>query len=703
MKKYYISLFILAFGLPVFTFQFIEFRVFSFREVFPSKNLILPVRENLLRMSFIGVNYLIPNKNKIKYRLLYFYNDCIEVTREKKTTFSKLLPGEYGFDIYAQNNEGLWKHKTNQLNITVNEPFYLQWYSIIVYIFLIIIVTIFTIKSYYDRKRLQKEVMNERILRDNLKLLNQMKRQFLTNITHEFRTPLTLILGPLNQLIKKYSDDPDTLYLLKILNRNTIRLQSLINQIIDFKNLELKKIKICPKRINVIKLCYQVLDCFILDARDKNIDISIETPFTELYLHTDPDKLDKILMNLLSNSIKFTPEKGMIKIEINRQPKDEELTIYSTMIGEKIEGSIIKITVSDTGTGMDPAKINRYFDRFYQESGYESTGTGIGLHMIKEYTLLLGGYIGINSIPAKGTDISICFPHHLKKIPEKESLKVKIVEQEIMEHDIDNSATREAESDLKTILIVEDDTDVRNNLYNMLGKEFRIITAGNGEQGYEKALVSKPDLILTDLVLPLSDGLEMNRMLKENPVTQHIPIIVLTSKVETDTEINSLKSGADVFLIKPFRDDLLLAYIHNLIRRRKSYSYFENIEKNFLADSLSPNQLFLEKANRIIKANLTSLTFDVDILASDLHMSRATLHRKLKALTGQSATEFIRNIRLKKAVEMMEKGSFSIEEVGIAAGFNSHSYFAHCFKQYYGKTPSRYLAEIRSSQENKVY
>ncbi len=700
MKKYYISLFILVLGIPAFTSQFFEFSVF--RENFPSKNLILPIRENLLRTNIIGVKYLNPCKDNLKFRLLYFYNNWIEVKGEKKVTFSKLLPEEYGFEMYVQNNDGIWKQKIAQLNITIKKPFYLQLYAIIIYIFLITTVTIFTIKSYCERKRLKNEVMNERILRDNLELLNQMKAQFLTGITHEFRTPLTLILGPLNQLINKYSDDPDTLYLLKILNRNTIRLQSLINQIIDFKNLELKKIKNCPKRINVIKLCYQVLDCFILDARDKNIDISIETPFTELYLHTDPDKLDKILMNLLSNSIKFTPENGIIKIEINHQYKDEELTIYSTLVGEKIEGPIIKITVSDTGTGMDPVELNRYFDRFYQEGGYESTGTGIGLHMIKEYTLLLGGYIGINSIPAKGTAISICFPYHLMKIQEKETIKPKTVKREIMKNDMNNSTPLETETDLKTILIVEDDTNLRNYLYNMLSKEFRVITAGNGQQGLEKALVSRPDLILTDLVLPLSDGLEMNRMLKENPVTQHIPIIVLTAKVETDTEINSLKSGADVFLIKPFRDDLLLAYIHNLIRRRKSYSYFENIEKNLLADSLSPNQLFLEKANRIIKANLTSLTFDVDILASDLHMSRATLHRKLKALTGQSATEFIRNIRLKKSVEMMEKGSFSIEEVGIAAGFNSHSYFTHCFKQYYGKTPSRYLAEIRSIRKNKV-
>jgi signal transduction histidine kinase/ligand-binding sensor domain-containing protein/CheY-like chemotaxis protein/AraC-like DNA-binding protein len=654
----------------------------------------LQARQNSLTISFVANNYLQPGKNRFSYRLVNYDENWIEAGSERRATFTKIPPGKYVFEVMAANNDGVWNPEPRRLAINIRQPVLLRWYALLVYALLGILILYLVQREIGIRHRLLLEIREERLLREHEEKLSQMKMKFLTNITHEFKTPLSLILSPANHLLQKFGHDTDARFLLDIMKRNTTRLQWLIHQVIDLRKIDMNKLDVVKKPVNVVKLSHKIAECFMADARDKNIELVLETELLESYLMSDPDKLDIIITNLVSNAMKFTPEDGTVSISVENL--SECNMDFQWVFGEELTGKVTLIKVTDTGPGISSDEIPQMFERFTQGKGHEGLGTGIGLSVVKEYVRLLGGFIGVSSEPSKGTLFSVCFPWHENiEILEDEPGDLSEIRQDAISETIVANGTELIDADIM-VLIVEDDTDTRNYISGMLKKYFKVITASNGKQGYEKAVTTMPDVIITDVVMPGTGGFEMNRLLKENDLTSEIPVIIITAQSDPSVQIESLDAGADAFISKPFSEELLIAHIRRVLVNLKQRKTAEAEGRNSLdinEDLDNNDNLLVDKAIRIIEQNMMKNDFGVDKLASDLNMSRTSLYRKLKFVTGQSATEFIRYIRLKKALNLMESGSLSIEDISLTVGFNSHSYFSHCFRQHFGKTPSEFLMD----------
>lgn len=662
--------------------------------------IVLQARQNSLTISFVANNYLQPGKNRFRYRLVNYDENWIEAGSERKATFTKIPPGKYIFEVMAANNDGVWNPEPRRLSITIRQPILLRWYAILAYILSAALMIYFIQREIAVRQRLKLEIREERLLREHEEQLSRMKMKFLTNITHEFKTPLSLILSPANHLLQKFGHDAEARFLLDIMKRNTTRLQWLIQQVIDLRKIDANKLDIHSKPTNVVKLCHRISECFMADARDKNIELLVNTSLTEAYLMTDPDKLDIVITNLVSNAMKFTPENGKVILSVDQLSNGCQDN-YIWQHGDIITGDAVRISVSDTGPGMEASEISNMFERFSQGKGHEGMGTGIGLSVVKEYTRLMGGHLGVITAVQKGTLFSVCFPWQENLamldagyVSTDHTNTINISETELV-------TSPGPKDDNILVLVVEDDTDMRNYLAGIIRKHFKVITATNGKQGFEKAQTTQPDIILSDIVMPGTGGFDMIRMLKGDSLTSEIPVIVVTAQTEPSTEIESLDYGADAFISKPFPEELLIAHLRkilsNIRQRRKEREDAKSAHDTEEDYDFTDNQL-VEKAVRIIEQNILKSDFGVDKLASDLNMSRTSLYRKLKSLTGQSATEFIRYVRLKKALSLMENGKLSIEEVSLSVGFNSHSYFSHCFRQHFGKTPSEYLTDSKLSE-----
>ena len=651
-----------------------------------TSDIILKARENSLTLSFVANNYLQPQKNQFRYRLINYDERWIEAGSERKATFTQIPPGKYIFELAASNNDGIWSTEPARLNITIMQPLPLRWYALTAYLIVIFLVSYFFLRELGIRHKLRLEIRDERLRREHEEQLIQMKMQFLTNITHELKTPLSLILSPASHLERKYGHDADTRFQLNILKRNASRLKWLVSQVIDLRKIDMNKLDVYHKPVNVVKLCHQIMESFMSDALDKNIKLSLDTTFTESFLETDPDKLDIIITNLVSNAMKFTPENGEVTIKIEKVSVDCRKDAH-WKFGKTPEMPALSINVSDTGPGISETDIPLMFERFTQGRGHETMGTGIGLSVVKEYTRWLGGYITIRSEKATGTSVSVCFPWQEEQEfqPEENAVSTLPVQEQYRFTD-----ETEMTDENTTVLIVEDDADTRNYIARLVKKYFRVLTATNGKQGYEKAVAALPDVIITDIVMPGTGGFEMNRLLKDNAITAKIPVIIITAQNDHAVEIESIEAGAKAFISKPFAEDLLVAHIRKILEN-KNKEMVAGSESAFIEQTEYNDHQLLEKAVRLIETNMHRPDFGIDLLANGMNISRATLYRKMKLLTGQSATEFIRYIRLKKALSLMENGNFSIEEVSMTVGFNSHSYFSHCFRQQFGKTPTEFL------------
>lgn len=660
----------------------------------------LPARQNSLTISFVATNYLQPNKNRFKYRLINYDENWIEAGSERKATFTKIPPGSYVFEVMASNNDGVWNIQPRRLAIKINPPLLLNRYSIAGYLLIATILLYLLQREIRIRQKLKLEVQTERFRRENEEQLSQMKMSFLTNISHEFKTPLSLIISPADTLMRKFGNDAEANFLLKILKRNTTRLQWLINQVIDIRKIEMNKLELVKKQLNIVKICYQITECFYADAIDKNIGLSVETDLTDAYIVADTEKIDIIITNLVSNAMKFTNENGKVTLSlklINSTSLEGEDWHY----GEPLSGKIIKVTVADNGPGVEKIQLPYIFERFTQGKGHTTMGAGIGLSLVKDYTKLMGGFVSVKSTVGEGSEFSVCFPVIENFDGDKTELQIQHPTQIATQAETEIPAEPTRDSKNICILVVEDDADTRSYMTRLLKKKYRVIAAGNGKQGYEKAVAALPDIIISDLKMPGVDGHEMVRLLKNNKLTKHIPIIMVSAQIDPEGEIDSIDIGADAFLTKPFQEDLLFAYLRKVllnIAGHRQNNTPENEAEQFDEEDNQNGNAFMERALLIIEKNMLNSEFSVEKLAQEMNVSRTSLYRRLKLLTGQSATEFIRHARLKKALSLMETSNLSIEEISIAVGFNSHSYFSHCFRQHFGKKPSELMFDRKFAE-----
>ncbi|MEI6275312.1 MAG: two-component regulator propeller domain-containing protein [Prolixibacteraceae bacterium] len=664
-------------------------------------HLDLAYNQNSIRVEFVANNFLLPQKNRFKYRLKGYSPDWIEIRKDNKAIYTKIPPGNYVFEVMAANNDGKWSDTPTRLSISIHRPFWSSAYAFALYIMVIMVVIYVLQRELRIRNRLRNSILQERNQRENEEKLHQLKHQFFTNISHEFRTPLTLILSPLALLKRKISGLEDPLEQVALIENNANRLLRLVNQLLDIRKIELGKVDFQPQSFDLMVLCREIFQCFSVQENDRSYQFTFEADFSSLFISIEPDKIDKLIFNLLSNAMKYTKPDGDILFSIkNWEWKPEsQPEPYHHSIGQAIPGKFVTIIVKNEGFGIDPSVLENIFDRFYQAPG-QISGTGIGLHLCAEYILLHHGQIEVFTGPEMGTTFYVRLPvtptEIGKAVSDTISQTVPFEKQEdpAIHHPIHQSNTEE----LAQILVVEDNKEMQKFLCKILSEHYHVITANDGSEGLEMVREFGPELVLTDVMMPGMNGNEFCRILKADLNTSHIPVLMLTALSSVESQMEGFETGADDYVVKPFDDRILLLRIKNLLDSRallREKFTKANGEWQEEMQKFKPERELLDKASEIIERHILDPNFSVDILASELNLSRSSLHRKLRALTNQSATEFIKFVRINMSIRLIENHETNIDDICFMVGFNSHSYFSTCFKKQIGQTPSEYISKFK--------
>lgn len=530
-----------------------------------------------------------------------------------------------------------------------------------------------------SKKRLENKFLfeKERIEKQNLIELNTAKSNFFTNISHEFRTPLTLISNPIDQALEDKTLPNDKREQFKMAKRNSDRLLSLVNQILDLSKIDAGQLQLQIQKGNITQLISALSDSFTYRAKQKQINYLVNIKQEDKDVYYDKDAIEKIVVNLLSNAIKYSPEKG--SIVCNSHLKDDSL--------------IFK--VKNSGKGFTADETKHIFQRFYQTSE-QNQGTGIGLALVKELVELHKGTIVVDSIPNQWTTFTVTLPvgkNNFKKEQFVESVNIEsniksIIEEQPIHEDEDFK-----DSEQPILLIIEDNADVRTLLKQTFDLSYNILTAPNGKKGVELALEHIPDIIISDIMMPEKNGIEVTNELKNDERTSHIPIVLLTAKAGDENELKGIEIGADDYITKPFNSKILTTKVSKLIQIRRKLQSRYSQEVILKPKDIAVNNIdeqFLEKVQTVLEDKLVESSFSIEDFSKAVGMSRMQLHRKIKALTGLSASEFIRSQRLKLAAQLLKKSDINISQVGYSVGFNDHSYFTKCFKEMYNCTPSEY-------------
>ena len=658
--------------------------------------LILSYEESMISFEFSALDYTNPEKNRYSYMMEGFDKDWNYTDSKKRfATYTNLDPGEYTFRVKGSNNDGVWNEEGTSISITILPPWWRTTWAYLFYTMLAVGLVYSLFKLKMRRVKLKHEYEMSRFEAKKLHEVDEMKSRFFANISHEFRTPLTLILGPVKEFIQGEKDSKKKKEL-SIIYRNAERLNNLVNQLLDLSKLEAGKMKLETYAENIIPLLKGLVLSFASLAERKKIQLNFNSGFSELTVYLDRDKIEKIINNLLSNAFKFTMEGGTIGVTVNKTAKAAE------------------IIISDNGIGIPEDRLQNIFNRFYQVDGShtrEQEGTGIGLALTKELVNLHKGEIEVKSKEGKGTTFIIKLPlgkAHLKSeeilagkkekveaispfsgiIPEEETPKERMDIELYMETDV--SAGKAGKP---LLLIVEDNTDVRNYIKGYLENEYRILEAKDGKEGLEKAVEHIPDLIVSDVMMPRLDGFQLCEKIKTDERTSHIPLILLTAKASGRDKIEGLETGADDYIMKPFDAKELVVRVKNLIAQREKIIEHFKRQGLFEISNLqiaSRDKKFISKAIDIINENISAEDFDVTYLAKEIGLSRVQLHRKLVALIGHSPGDVIRLVRLTKAAKLIQSKFGNISEIALEVGFNNPANFAKAFRLQFGVAPSEY-------------
>lgn len=634
--------------------------------------------QNFISLGFSALNYVNPTQTYYRYRLEGVDDDWREIVSQNGTgnaSYTNLAPGTYVFEVKAANNSKEWTDEHATITIIVKPPFWKTSLAYTIYL-AIVLLLLYLLLANYKRRTHQK------LVRNNEEKLNQMKFSFFTNVSHEFRTPLTLILTPLESVLKEIKDtalEPR----IRLIYRHAQNLQNLVNQLLDFRRLEISGEKLNLTFGDVVEFVRQFEDLFGKLAEDKKISFSIIADVPEIYMYFDKDKTYKIISNLLSNAFKFTPQGGSITVQLSH-------------VIENQNSGFILIKVQDTGLGISENDLPNIFNRFYQSPGTQG-GSGIGLHLVKEYVQLHSGEITVESEKNSGTTFAIKIPNNL--VPEKSEPELQIISHPEV-------AGEEAEAEVsvkKKLLVVEDNEDLRGFLVAELSKKYEIVEAEDGEAGEKLAHSMSPDLIVSDVLMPKMDGLELCKRIKSDLHTSHIPVILLTARSSEEHKLSGYQSGADEYLSKPFNLDILLLRIDKLIEQQnhRKEKFTQKIEVNPSEITItSLDEQLIQKALVCIEKNMDNPDYSVQQFSLDMGMDRTVLYKKLQSITGLAPSDFVRSIRLKRAAQLLVQGQYPVAEVAEMVGFNTPKYFSKYFKEAFGVNPSQY-AQNRQNGESE--
>jgi ligand-binding sensor domain-containing protein/signal transduction histidine kinase/DNA-binding response OmpR family regulator len=648
--------------------------------------------QSMFIINFVALNYIQGSKSKYAYILEGLENKWNIVENKNSAAYNYVKPGKYLFKVKGSNNDGIWNNTPTVLEIVILPPIWETIWAYSLYI-LIVIYIIFAIIRFRVA----------RVKQIHLAELNQMKLQFFANISHELRTPLSLIISPIENILAFAKENKEITRQLELIYKNSNRLFRLVNEIMDFSKATESKLTISVQYADIVKFIKELSLFFSDEASRRQIIYTFESEPSSIEAWFDRDKFEKIILNLLSNAFKFTPDNGTINIKIEKlgsnsiQLKQKEYN--KTILSSK---ELLKISIIDNGKWISPVDINKIFNRFYQGNNEDytyQTGTGIGLSLTKTLVELHHGNISATSEKGKETCFTILMPlgnNHFKKeeiIMEPFEIRSNMNYEPMAPIELNKEI--KIPQNAPTILLVEDNFELRKYIVSTLSSKYKIIEAGDGESGYKLATENVPDLIISDIIMPVLSGIELCNQLKGNIITSHIPIILLTAKFTLQDKIIGIETGADAYITKPFNVRYLEVVAKNLIESRKKLFQRFSQDVYIMPKEMSNNKLdqnFLENVINYIEDNITSGEFSVDDLSSHLLMSSGHVWRKVKALTGLPTNEFIRTIRLKSAIKIMEEGNLNISEIAFKVGFSSPAYFTKCFREQYGKSPSAYIS-----------
>lgn len=650
-------------------------RVLLSQSITQTRRLTLKYRENVFSISFAALNYFHPEKNHYAYMLEGFNNGWLSTGAQQRTaTYTNLDPGDYIFKVKAANNDGIWSQPV-ALHIRILPPFWRTPLAFFIYALLILGALLLGRRITLERERLRARIAMERQEARRMHELDALKIRFFTNISHEFRTPLSLIITPLEKLIHNNLEGGVQQQLV-LVQRNARRLLNLVNQLLDFRKMEVQEIRLYPTEGDIIAFIHELTTSFSDLSEKKQIHLDFHSNVQSLTMLFDPDKIEKILFNLLSNAFKFTPEQGNISVDL--QLKEEKQ---------------LAITVKDTGIGIPVEQQERIFERFFQHDtpgSLVNQGSGIGLSITKEFVKLHGGSISVESAPDMGSCFTVLLP--------VQTLSAQTAVRSPLQTTIRNAEPAAINAPAYTgkkpvILLVEDNEDFRFYLKDNLGMYYHIIDAPNGLAGWHILQSTLPALVVSDVNMPEMDGLEFCRRIRQQSRTAHLPVILLTARATEEDQLEALDNGATDYITKPFNYEMLLSRIRNIISQQASLrdTFKQYIEAHPEEIQISPqDEQFIQQALRIVEKNIANPDFSVEELSRELFMSRVSAYKKILSLTGKTPILFIRSIRLQRAAQLLEKSRLTVAEVAYEVGFNNPKYFARYFKLEYGVLPSAY-------------
>jgi signal transduction histidine kinase/ligand-binding sensor domain-containing protein/DNA-binding response OmpR family regulator len=638
--------------------------------------------ENVFSIEFASLDFGHSAGDKYAYMMQGFNSDWLYADgTQRRATYTNLNPGHYTFKVKVLNSDGVWSEEM-ALEINIQPPFWRTTMAYIVYGLILAGLFLLARRITLDRIHMRYEVKNQRQEAERAHSLEQLKTKFFTNVSHEFRTPLTLIISPLDKIIKQTPDEENRKQL-NLVQRNARRLLSLVNQLLDFRKMEVQEINLHPAIGDIIGFSKDISHSFMDIAEKKNIRFSFSSNIESLEIYFDRDKFEKILFNLLSNAFKYTPDDGTVSISL----------VYEPPVNGETDGTVA-IEIKDTGIGIPANMQEKIFERFFQTDVPQSManqGTGIGLAITKEFVRLHNGIITVKSEPEKGTCFTVLLP--AKKIYDAPvRTGISTLPAENPEEILPESQKR---SKKKTIVVVEDNEDIRFYLKDNLKAYYKVEEASNGKEGWEKIKELNPDLVVSDIMMPLMDGVELARKIKTETLTAHIPVILLTAIGSEEKQLQGLKAGVNDYITKPFTFEILASKIRNLLAQQELLHkrFQKQIEVNPQEVTITPvDEKFLKQALEIVERNMDKPEFSVEDLSRDMFMNRVTLYRKILSITGKTPLEFIRTLRLKRAAQLLEKSGMSIAEIAYEVGFNNPKNFTKAFKEEFKIIPSQYAA-----------
>lgn len=654
-----------------------------------AKEINLSYKQNF-SLDFIALNYTAPHENQYSYMLEGFDKEWINVGNTTTAVYTNLDPGTYTFKLKAQSEDGSWQTPEKAIRIIVNPPFWRTYFAYFVYL-LILGISLWAIRHRgiqklrnefsleQERREVKYLIERERREAERKMEVEQIKIKFLTNLSHELKTPLTLILNPIENLLNN-EKNTEKLEIIDIINRNAKRLLNLVNQLLDLRKIEENEIKLNLAEGDIVSFAKEIFDSFKYISERKHISLDFESSINDYNTNFDKNKVERILINLLSNAIKFTNENGNVYCQI-----------------ESDDNKGIKLIIGDSGVGIPEEMQAKIFERFFQinnSTNILNQGSGIGLSIAQEFVKLHSGTITLESEENMGSIFTVYLPFVRTTIKSADINSIEIISLENHENEVKQKETEQVSIKKPVLLIVDDSEDLRAYLRESLKSNYKIIEASDGKQGWQKTLASHPEIIVSDINMPNMDGIMLVKKIKNDIRTKHIPVVLLTVLGEEIEQLKGLETGANDYLTKPFSLKLLNIKINNLLNLNHTLKHIYSKQINLdmpAIEVVSEDEKFLLKIGRFIEEHITDSELSIEELSQKMYMSRGTLYSRILSLTGETPVEYVRSFKLKKAVELLEKSDMKISQIGYEVGFSNPNYFARAFKAKYGISPTEYI------------